>query len=83
MPPGVLSTAEVQAKTQQYEAFANDVLKRDLQRVTEQRGRYQVELDELEELQRSIQQLQQVGRTTCLLHAGGTIQVISHAHDLR
>lgn len=55
----LMPAAELASKVREYEQFANDVLKVDLQKTTEQRARYQGEIDELEELRRSIQQLQQ------------------------
>lgn len=84
--PAALSSAQVQAKVQQYEAFANDILKRDLQSVTEQRARYQMELEELDELGRSIEQLQQVGLSGVALHGrrcGGRLprpRPLQHSH---
>lgn len=50
---------DLNAKVREYEQFANDVLKVDLQKTVEQRARCQLEIDELEELRRNVQQLQQ------------------------
>jgi translation elongation factor EF-4 len=50
---------DLNAKVREYEQFANDVLKVDLQKTVEQRAKCQLEIDELEELRRSVQQLQQ------------------------
>ncbi|WIA09386.1 hypothetical protein OEZ85_008792 [Tetradesmus obliquus] len=58
---------DLNAKVREYEQFANDVLKVDLQKTVEQRARCQLEIDELEELRRNVQQLQQqqeAGHTT-------------------
>jgi DNA repair exonuclease SbcCD ATPase subunit len=49
---------DLTAKIRDYEQFANDVLKVDLQKTVEQRANFQQEIDELEELRRNVQQLQ-------------------------
>lgn len=55
----LMPAAELAAKVREYEQFANDVLKVDLQKTTAQRAQHQAEIDELEELRRNIQQLQE------------------------
>jgi transcriptional regulatory protein LevR len=58
---------DLNAKIRDYEQFANDVLKAELQKTVEQRAKCQLEVDELEELRRNVQQLQQqqeVSRTS-------------------
>ena len=54
-----MPAAELAVKVSEYEQFANDVLKVDLQRTTAQRASYQAEVQELEELRRNIQHLQE------------------------
>lgn len=52
-----VSRIDLSAKIREYEQFANDVLKVDLQKAVEQRAKYQLEIEELEELRRNVQQL--------------------------
>jgi hypothetical protein len=65
-PPGAppsaraLPPAELAAKVQEYEAFANDVLKRRLAGIGERRARYEAEREELAELQRGVRALREV-----------------------
>lgn len=61
-PHRLLRPSELAAKVRQYEAFANDVLKADLQRTVEARARLAAELEELEQLDRSLAQLREVWR---------------------
>lgn len=68
----MLPAAELTAKVRDYEQFANDVLKVDLQKTTAQRAAHQAEIEELEEVRRNVQhllELQQVStaldRTSC------------------
>jgi len=65
-----MPAAQLASKVCEYEQFANDVLKVDLQKTTEQRARYQAEIEELEELRRSIQQLQQQHKVRGLCSTG-------------
>ena len=60
MSQQLLQGKELTAKIREYEKFANDVLKVDLQKTTELRAKYQLEIQELEELRRNIEQLQKV-----------------------
>jgi hypothetical protein len=53
----MLPAAELTAKVRDYEQFANDVLKVDLQKTTAQRAAHQAEIEELEELRRNVQHL--------------------------
>jgi 5-methylcytosine-specific restriction endonuclease McrBC regulatory subunit McrC len=62
----LMPAAQLAAKVREYEQFANDVLKTDLQKTTAQRAKHQAEIEELEELRRNIQHLheqQKVGKT--------------------
>lgn len=54
-----MPAAQLSAKVREYEQFANDVLKVDLQKTTAQRAKHQAEIEELEELRRNIQHLQE------------------------
>jgi predicted phage-related endonuclease len=56
----LLRGGELHSKIREYEQFANDVLKSDLQKTVELRAKYQQEVDELQQLQRNIKQLQEV-----------------------
>lgn len=58
---------DLNAKIRNYEQFANDVLKVDLQKTVEQRAKCQLEIEELEELRRNVQQLQQQQEVSKLL----------------
>jgi hypothetical protein len=60
LPPAALA-----AKVQQYEQFANDVLKADLAVTLATRARLAGEIEELEELRRSIAALQDQRRQVC------------------
>lgn len=61
MSQNFLRGEDLNTKVREYEQFANDVLKVDLQKATELRARYQLEVEELEQLRKNIQQLQKVG----------------------
>lgn len=70
----MLPAAELSAKVREYEQFANDVLKVDLQKTTAQRAKYQAEVQELEELRNNIQHLQEeqkVRQAAAVLETGG------------
>lgn len=54
-----LPPQQLAAKVREYEQFANDVLKADLQKAVEQRAKAQAEIEELEQLRRNVQQLQE------------------------
>jgi hypothetical protein len=54
-----MPAADLSAKVREYEQFANDVLKVDLQKTTAQRAKYQAEVQELEELKNNIEHLQE------------------------
>lgn len=60
MSQSLLQGKELTAKIKEYEQFANDVLKVDLQKTTDLRAKYRLEVEELEELRRNIQRLQKV-----------------------
>lgn len=68
-PTPRLSGAELAAKVQDYERFANDVLKVDLKRAVEARSRALREVDELEELRRTVHVMREVSGATLLLQA--------------
>lgn len=55
-----LSSVQLAAKVRSYEAFLNDALKSDLRRSTEVKARHQKELDEFEDLERSLELLREV-----------------------
>lgn len=78
MSQKLLPRQELNAKIREYEQFANDVLKVDLQKTTELRAKYQLEIEELEELKRNIQQLQQVRGTQHTRHRRVKISECSH-----
>jgi hypothetical protein len=54
-----MPAAQLAAKVREYEQFANDVLKVDLQKTTAQLAKHQAEIEELEELRRNLQHLQE------------------------
>lgn len=57
-----LGPRELASKVQEYEAFANDVLRKKLDAVTQRRRQLEAERDEWVELQRGVTALHQEGR---------------------
>jgi hypothetical protein len=55
----LMPATQLAAKVREYEQFANDVLKVDLQKTTTARAKLQADIQELEELRTNIQHLQQ------------------------
>lgn len=69
----MLSSVELNKKVRQYEEFANDVLKVDLQKSVEQKAKYEKELQEFVDLENNLKLLQQVSSSLGILacmHAG-------------
>lgn len=53
----LMPAAQLAAKVREYEQFANDVLKVELQKTVAQRAKHQADIEELEQLRRNVQHL--------------------------
>lgn len=64
----LMPATQLAAKVREYEQFANDVLKVDLQKTTAARAKHQADIQELEELRSNIQHLQQQHQVCAGMH---------------